>query len=415
MASAIGTNWAGNYSYTAVALARPSSVDELQELVAGSPRIRALGSRHSFTDLTDTVGILVDLAGLPHDIRIDEESWSVSVSAGTRYGDLATALEASGHALANMASLPHISVGGAVATGTHGSGDRNQSLAGAVRALEILGANGCVRRLDRADPDFNGSVVALGALGIVTRLVLDIEPSYLVHQAVRLGLSWSTIEDRFEDLTGAGYSVSIFTYFGDETENQLWVKARGEQLTASEPFGTTAAQALTHMLPGGATEALTDQGGVAGPWLHRLPHFRLDFTPSRGDELQSEYFLPREHALPGLAALRRLSPNFRHLLQVAEVRTVASDSLWLSGAYERETVAFHFTWVKDEPAVRAALREIEAALVPLDARPHWGKLFELDRSHVSAAFPRSENFSRLMNQTDPDRKFGNRFIHRYLR
>ncbi|QGN59430.1 FAD-binding protein [Nostocoides sp. HKS02] len=410
----MGTNWAGNHTYVASALAKPSSVGELQGLVARSERIRALGSRHSFSDLSDTRGVLVDLTGLPPGIEIDEEASSVSVSAGTRYGDLAAALDERGQALANMASLPHISVGGAVATGTHGSGDTNQSLSSAVRALEIVGPDGYLRRLDRADPDFDGSVVALGALGIVTRLVLDIEPGYGLRQDVSSGLTWATFDSRFDDLTAAGYSVSMFTRFGDESQNQLWVKARVDQPAMASIFGTTPAPTATHMLAGGAVEALTEQGGVPGQWLHRLPHFRIDFTPSRGEELQSEYFLPREHAVRAVEAIRRMSTSFRHLLQVAEIRTIAADSLWLSGAYGRETVAVHFTWVQDEAAVRVALREIEAALAPWGARPHWGKLFGFDHAALLAVFPRLTEFTRLRDRVDPDQKFGNAFLDRCL-
>jgi xylitol oxidase len=251
-------------------------------------------------------------------------------------------------------------------------------------------------------------------LGVVARLELDIEPTYLVQQEVRLGLPWSVIETRFDDITAAGYSVSMFTRFAGEDENQLWVKTRTGAPGTSDAFGTVAVDGPTHMLRGGSTEALTGQGGLPGPWLDRLPHFRMEFTPSRGEELQTEYFLPRDQAWPALEALRRLEPTFGPLLQVAEIRTVAAESLWLSGAHDRDTVGVHFTWVRDEPAVRSALRPIEDALVPLGARPHWGKVFELDRSVVAGAFARYDDFVRLREAVDPEGKFGNAFLERYL-
>lgn len=410
----LGTNWAGNHTYRAGGLARPASLDELGDLVARSPRVRALGSRHSFSDLTDTQGLLVDLAGLDPGIRVDPGAGTVSVSGGVRYGHLAPALEAQGWALANLASLPHISVAGAVATGTHGSGDRVGSLASAVAALEVMGPDGAVRRVQRGDADFAGSVVALGALGIVTRLELDIEPTYLVRQEVRTGLTWASVEQHFDEVTALGYSVSMFTRFDERAVDQLWVKYRGDEPVGEDLFGTLQAAGTAHMIEGGSVAAVTTQGGVSGPWLDRLPHFRMEFTPSAGEELQSEYFVPRQHAVAGIAALRGLARELAPLLQVAEIRTVAQDGLWLSGAHGRDTVAFHFTWVRDEPAVRAVVREIERALAPLDPRPHWGKVFEMDAPALARAFPRLADFAALRRRVDPEGVFGNAYLDRVL-
>ena len=405
----IGTNWGGNHAYRAARLVRPRSVEEVSELVARSTALRAIGSRHSFSDLTDTTGTLLDLSGLPAHILIDAHTASVSVSGAVRYGELAAAIEAQGWALGAMASLPHISVAGAVATGTHGSGDRTGSLASAVRALEVVSPDGSLRRVARSDPDFAGSVVALGALGVVTRVELDVEPSYEVCQEVRTGLAWPVVESRFDEITAAAYSVSLFTRFEDGVD-QVWFKRRVTQAPLGDLFGTVATEATVHMLPGGSVEAVTPQAGVPGPWLDRLPHFRLAFTPSNGAELQSEYFVAREHALEAIDRLRRISAGFAPLLLVSEIRTVASDQLWLSGAHGRDTVALHFTWVRDEEAVRSVVRDIEAALVPLGARPHWGKVFEMDAGALADAFPRLRDFAALRERVDPERVFGNAFL-----
>ena len=411
---AIGTNWAGNHAYRAARLVRPRSVDELREVVAGSPAVRAIGSRHSFSDLTDTTGTLVDLAGLPADIRVDATAATASVSGGARYGDLAVALEEQGWALGALASLPHISVAGAVATGTHGSGDGTRSLAAAVRALEVVGPDGVVREVVRGEPDFDGSVVALGALGVVTRIELDVEPTYDVSQEVRTGLTWPVLENHFDAITGAAYSVSLFTHYGEGVD-QVWLKRRtATPDPAAEVFGTLAAQRTMHMLRGGSEQAVTAQGGVPGAWLDRLPHFRMAFTPSNGAELQSEYFVPREHAIEAIARLRRMSGRFDPLLEVGEIRTIAADDLWLSGAHRRDAVGLHFTWVRDEPAVRRVVREIEDELGPLGARPHWGKVFEMDAGALAEAFPRLGDFRALRDRVDPDRVFGNAFLDRVL-
>ncbi|HYN75178.1 MAG TPA: D-arabinono-1,4-lactone oxidase [Candidatus Limnocylindria bacterium] len=410
----VGTNWAGNHTYRAGRLVRPRTVEEVCELVAQSAAVRAVGSRHSFSDLTDTRGTLVDLSDLPADVRIDEASAGVAVSGAVRYGDLAAVLQQRGWALSAMASLPHISVAGAVATGTHGSGDRTPSLAAAVRALEIIGPGGALRRVTRGEPDFEGSVVGLGALGIVTRLELDVEPTYEVSQEVRTGLAWGVVESRFDEITAAAYSVSLFTRFEDGVD-QVWLKRR--TATGDPPadlFGTRAAARTMHMLRGGSTRAVTTQGGVPGAWLDRLPHFRLAFTPSNGAELQSEYFVARAHAVEAIERLRRMSSRLAPLLEVAEIRTIAPDELWLSGAYRRDTVGLHFTWVRNEVAVRGVVREVERALVPLGARPHWGKVFEMDADALTEAFPRLGDFAALRNRVDPDRVFGNAFLDRVL-
>ena len=413
----IGTNWAGTHAYRAARLVRPRSVEELCDVVAASRSVRALGSRHSFSDLTDTTGTLVDLADLPVELRVDVAATGsaavASLGGGIRYAELAAALDERGWALSAMASLPHISVAGAVATGTHGSGDRVRSLAAAVRALEVVGPDGTVRRLERGAADFDGSVVSLGALGVVSRLELDVESTYEVSQEVRTGLSWRMLEDRFDDITAAAYSVSIFTRSWRAVD-QVWLKHRTAQERPADRFGTVAATGTLHMLRGGSEQAVTAQGGVAGPWLHRLPHFRTEFTPSNGEELQSEYFVPREAALEAVAGMRALAHTFRPLLLVSELRTVAADDLWLSGAQGRDTVALHFTWVRDEVAVRRAVRGIEEVLAPLGARPHWGKVFEMDARTLAEACPRLADFAELRDRVDPQRVFGNAFVDRVL-
>jgi alditol oxidase len=406
-------NWAGNHAYAAERIERPTSVDELAEVVVGHERVRALGTRHAFTDLADTAGVLVATDGLPAPVEIDAERRTARVGAGLRYGDLAERLAAEGWALATMASLPHISVAGAVATGTHGSGDRTGSLAAAVAGLEYVAADGSLRTVERGEPDFAGSVVALGALGVVTAVTLDLEPAYDVRQDVFLDLPWDTAVASLDELTGAAYSVSLFTDWASGTLQQVWLKSRGTDEPAA-PLGARPATATVHMLAGADVAAVTRQLGVPGPWQRRLPHFRMDFTPSRGEELQSEYLLPREHAPAAIAALRDLAPRFAPLLQVSEIRTIAADDLWLSGAGGRDAVGLHFTWVRDVPGVYAVLPEIEAALLPLGARPHWGKCFAATYDDLRPLYPHLDDFRALVRRTDPAGRFGNAFLERCL-
>jgi xylitol oxidase len=404
-------NWAGSHEYAAARTHRPTTVEQLQELVAGADRVRALGTRHSFTDVADTPGDLISTLDLPATVEVGDTT--VRVAAGVRYGDLAVRLHERDRALATMASLPHISVGGAIATGTHGSGDRTGSLAAAVAGLEYVGADGELRSIRRDDPEFAGHVVSLGALGITTHVTLDVEPTYEVRQDLFTDVPWDDAD--LDALTGAAYSVSLFTGWVNGRIDQVWLKSRGTEPPAlgTPALGTPATTTL-HMLAGADVAAVTEQGGVPGPWHERLPHFRLAFTPSRGEELQSEYLLPRSSATEAVAVLRRLAPGFAHLLQVSEVRTIAADDLWLSGAYGGDAVGFHFTWVRDRDGVYAALPAIEDALLPLGARPHWGKCFLATADRLAPAYPRLRDFRDLVGRVDPGGKFGNDFLSRHV-
>ena len=411
-------NWAGNYGYRAPRIAHPANMVELQDVVAGAGKIRALGSRHSFNDIADTSGTLVVLDALDADISVDPQNMTVTVTGGTRYGTLAAELQRQGFALHNLASLPHISIAGAVATATHGSGDGNGNLATAVAALELVTADGTVVTARRGDANFAGMVVGLGALGIVSRLTLDVEPSFEIAQSVFESLDWEQVLESFDDVTSSAYSVSLFTDWSGPTVDQAWLKTRTDQavLPAGLPdfFAGTPATQARHPLPGVSGSNCTQQLGVPGPWSDRLAHFRMEFTPSKGDELQSEYLIPREHAVEALRAMRGLSQIVTPLLLVGEIRTIAADELWLSPNYGRDGIGLHFTWCQDEPAVSAVLPLLEAELAPFGARPHWGKLFHGDAASLAPLYPRFADFTTLAGRLDPAGKFRNAFLDRTL-
>ncbi|GAA1910081.1 alditol oxidase [Streptomyces sodiiphilus] len=413
-AAAAPKNWAGNITFAPARVHRPAAVGELQEIVAGAERVRALGTGHSFNRVADTEGDLVRLDGLPHRFEPDPASATVTVAAGMRYAEVAGLLHAEGFALANLASLPHISVAGACATGTHGSGDTQQSLAGAVAALDIVGPGGEIRRLSREeDADrLLGAAVSLGALGVVVGVTLDIEPAYEVAQWVYTGLPLDALADGFGELFSAAYSVSVFTDWREE--GMVWLKRRTDREGPGHPgdrwLGARRAVRPHHPVPGMPPEYCTRQGGVPGPWHERLPHFRPDFTPSRGEELQSELLLPRDAAAEASRALRGLGDRIAPVLQVSEVRTVAADGPWLSPAHGRDSVAFHFTWLPDAVAVLPVIAEVEAALTPLGARPHWGKLTAADPRTLPHRYGRAEDFRRLMRECDPAGVFRNAFL-----
>ncbi|KNY05837.1 FAD-binding protein [Microbacterium sp. GCS4] len=411
-------NWAGNIEYRAARVEHPASPDQLQELLAQGGAVRMLGSRHSFNTLADTDGTLIALDRMPTVFEVSPERDAVRVSGALRYGDLAPLLDAEGLALANLASLPHISIAGAVATGTHGSGDALGSLATAVRALTIMTPAGETRSLARGDEDFDGAVVSLGALGAVIDVTLDVEPAYEVAQHVFEGPSWDAILRDFDEVTGIGTSVSIFsTWERTDVADQIWVKQRlpeAREITRADLFSRLDAQPAAvkrHPILGVDPVACTEQGGEPGRWFERLPHFRLEFTPSAGAELQSEYLVPRSDAVEAIQVVRTLAGQIAPLLLVNEIRTVRGDGLWLSSSYETDAVGIHFTWKPDEDAVRAFLPTLEAAL-PGTARPHWGKVSTLDGAEVRSRYPRFDDFAALAARYDPERRLVNPYLQR---
>lgn len=402
-----GTNWAGNLTYGASALREPDSVDELCEIVAAEPVVRGLGSRHSFNRIADTTGVQVSVAALPAVIDIDPDARQVTVSAGLRYGELVEELDRAGWALHNLASLPHISVAGAIATGTHGSGDHNGSLASSVAGLELVTADGSLLTVRRGEPDFAGMVVSLGCLGIVTRVTLDIVPTFQVRQDVYEGVSWESIADHLDAITASAYSVSMFTDWGDAGAGQAWLKSRADVTPPADFFGAPPATRELHPLPDESAEFTTRQLGAPGAWWDRLPHFRLGFTPSNGEELQTEYLVPRFHAQGAIDAVRSLAPVIRPHLFVSELRTIAADDLWLSPSHDVDCLAIHFTWRMHVPEVTALLPTLDDALVEFGARPHWGKVFESSRERLAVAYPHIADFRTLAERLDPNGTFRN--------
>jgi xylitol oxidase len=407
------TNWAGNITYAAKELHRPHSLDALRTLVAQSERVRVLGSGHSFNEIADagSEGVLLSLTALPPSAEVDTAARTVRVAGGLRYAELARAVHGRGLALHNMASLPHISVAGSVATGTHGSGNANGSLASAVREIELVLGDGSVLTIGREDARFDGSVTALGALGVVTALTLDLEPDFEIAQHVFGPFPLAELD--FEAVSASAYSVSLFTDWRQSGFVQAWVKRRTDQPWDGFPWAAPATEAM-HPVPGMPAVHCTQQFGVPGPWHERLPHFRPEFTPSSGSELQSEYLLPRPYALDALRALDAIRESIAPVLQICEVRTVAADQQWLSPSYGRDTVAFHFTWVEDTAAVLPVVRRLEEALAPFDPRPHWGKVFTAPPAVLRERCPRIDAFTALAGELDPAGTFRNAFVHEVL-
>ena len=402
-------NWSGTYRYAFDKVLAPASVGELQDLVAGASQLKAVGSRHSFTGITDGT-LAVSVAGLPPAIEVNSDRQTVTVPAGITYGALARLLHREGLALANLASLPHISVAGAIATATHGSGRNNGNLATAVEGIQFVLANGELFELSAGDDSFDGAVVHVGALGVVCRLTLKVEREFQVAQRVYENLRWEVVIENFTELMSAAYSVSVFAGRAEQAA-QVWLKQRSDwPESPATLFGASSATRDLHPLPGLDPVNCTPQLGLPGLWSDRLPHFRMEFTPSSGQEIQSEFHIPAACGPEAIRAVLPLRNTLSHVLQVWEIRVIKADSLWLSPQYHRDSVAFHMTWDPDVAGVDAAVRIVEQALSPFAPRPHWGKVFTRTQPPVAAKYERHADFVSLQKKLDPDGKFVNDWV-----
>lgn len=413
------TNWAGNYKYSTDHLEKPKTVEELQQVVKKCDKLRALGARHSFNSIADSSSAQVSLENL-ESMVVDKKSRTVTVGAGVRYGKLAPYLQGNGFAVHNLASLPHVTVIGACATATHGSGSKNGNLSTAVSGLEIVTAKGDVVNLSRQrDGDrFHGAVVGLGALGVVSKVTLDVIPTFDVSQVVYENLPFSQLEKHLDEIFASAYSVSLFTDWQNHRATQAWVKRRIENGKTPEIkpdfFGAKLATHKLHPLAGHSAENCTEQMGIPGPWYERLPHFRMNFTPSSGAELQSEYFVPREKAYEAILAVEQLRDKVTPHLFITEFRTIAADDLWMSPCFKRDAMTIHFTWKPEWEPVKGLLPQIEEKLKPFNARPHWAKLFTMAPSRLQAQYAKLNGFKDLLKTYDPAGKFRNHFIETNL-
>ncbi|MEK9741287.1 MAG: D-arabinono-1,4-lactone oxidase [Flavobacteriaceae bacterium] len=411
-------NWAGNLQYNAVETRYPRSTQELQTVIVQLDKAKALGTMHCFNKIADTTGIQLSTKNLTSVYEIDEINQTVTVDSGIKYGDLGVYLNQRGWALHNLASLPHISVGGSCATATHGSGINNGNLTSAIVGFEILYANGDLNWIDPTIDNefFNATAVNLGALGIITKVKLRIEPTYSIKQFVFENLSIDQLETHFDSIMGAGYSVSFFTHWLNNNIDQVWVKCKIDQEFDGMNlfYGSSPAIKDLHPIKVNSPVNCTPQLGLEGPWHERLPHFRMDFTPSNGDELQSEYFIDRVDAFKAIKAIIPYAEEMQDFLYISEIRCIAKDNFWMSTAFDRESVALHFTWKPKPKEVYAFLPKLEFILSQFSARPHWGKIFTTQKERIFELYPKALEFVSLKKELDSNGIFSNQFTHSVL-
>lgn len=406
-------NWAGNIVYAAAERRAPTRIEQVQQAVRDAAtrglRMRVLGTRHCFNDLADTDGVHLSLRDLPRRIEPLNDG-AVLVDGGATYTEVNRVLAQHGRALANLASLPHITVAGAVATATHGSGDAQQSLASAVRALTFVDAAGELVSKRRGEPEFENYPVHLGLFGPIISLELDTVPAFEIATTVYEGLDFAVAAEHFDELTRDLYSFSLAPDWSDGGRSLLFAKRLAGEPQPAELLGARAATMARHPSPGANPEAVTEQLGVAGPAPERLTHFRSEFEPSVGEEVQSEYLVPRGHAREALLALRQFADIFAEFSHSMEIRSIAADNLGASPMRGQDVVAVHVTWQRRPAAVLALLPQIEAALAGFGARPHWGKLFATSPERLAALFPGLRAVDAAARSHDPTGMFRNRWI-----
>ena len=413
-------NWAGNLEYSTDRLYAPESLAQVTDIVKKYPKIKALGTRHCFNTIADSKDNFISLKQLNKVVAIDEAAHTVTIEAGMNYGQLCPLLEEKGFALHNLASLPHISVAGACTTATHGSGVKNGNLATAVAAIEFVTAAGetVTLRRDADGEKFNAAVIGLGGIGVITKITLDIQPSFQVRQYVFQHLPMAQLDNHFDEIMSAGYSVSLFTDWQSATINEVWIKTKiaagSDGVIGADFFGAEAAVQNMHPIAGTPAENCTEQMGVPGAWYQRLPHFKMGFTPSSGVELQSEFFVPRRHAVAAIKAVAKLGRQTGPHLFISEIRTIAADNYWMSPCYQQDSVAIHFTWKQEWPAVQKLLPLVEAALAPFHAKPHWGKLFTMSPAQLASLYEKLPAFRQMLKAYDPHGKFRNAFLDKYV-
>ncbi len=416
-----GTNWAGTLTYSSERLVAPNTVAEAQEAVRGAARLRVVGSHHCFNDIADTPGLHLSLERMRGVVRLDTIHHRVTVEGGARYSDISPWLHERGYALHNLASLPHITIAGACATATHGSGPRLGNLATAVAAIEFIDARGELVSLSREKEGdvFPGAVVSLGALGVITALTLDLRPSFAMRQDVYCDLPLDTLTANFDEIMGAGYSVSLFTNWQGAAIDLVWIKSRaetGSPFSGIRPFfGAEPATDKLNPVPTASPVNCTDQMGSIGPPYDRLPHFRIDAMPSAGGEVQAEYFVAAGDAAGAIAALGQMGQ--RPLTAAARLgnprhrrrRSVAQPLLWAA----LRCLPLHLQAQNRRPSSSCS-PAMEEVLAPFAPVPHWGKLFAMDPATVRSRYAKLDAFKDLLDAHDPAGKFRNAFVERMI-
>mmetsp|Transcript_11314 Transcript_11314/g.18512 ORF Transcript_11314/g.18512 Transcript_11314/m.18512 type:complete len:495 (+) Transcript_11314:56-1540(+) len=456
-------NWAGNQSWgPATRLFEPENMEALQHTVASHPKLRAIGSTHSFSPLfnagDDNIGF-VSMRKMPRICLLDDIEGVVSIDAGTTYSELCNALRDTSWALPMTAALPHFSVAGAVATGTHGSSGVGpcgrvaiSGLADAVVEMKFVGADGETRTVRKGDPEFSFSVVSLGMLGICTHLKLQLVRNFDVEQCVygswpaheSHGPTGAELSDALAVLPEAMRSCDAFSLFvdfsvdapgmlilkrftpaaaGDASASGEREARKGEKCNSSvgfspkQRFGKLLLKndAVYNFIEGDTFETT-----VKGRWFDQLHVWMKDaapFGPQGAPELQFEHFVPLRYAKECLERLHLIARSWPGILY-AEIRAVRADDQALSPYNASEEDGFDTLAISHgihsglgEERVLQAAAIVEDGLSDFNPKPHWGKLSNLTHAKASRMYgPKLEAFRHHVGNIDPEGKFSNPWL-----
>ena len=432
----IPQNWAKTVYYNHT-IHYPKTVEEIQHILQYHAKIRVLGSMHSFNNITklpqEFNGVYISMSNMNQVIKCCRGE-RVTIQPGITFGELGEYLHERNFGFHNMASLPHITVGGAISTGTHGAGVFNGNLASHVMQVKLISADGKLRtyRIGQ-DPEFQHIPVSFGLAGIIVEIELDIVPDYDIQQCIYENLPFNTIKKSdYKTAFSSAYSFSIFTQWKNRKFTSIWAKYRlrkgrnGNEesimIDCPDMNKIKPSSNKVHPLPGGDTSFVS--GGIGKnykePGYVGLPHFLMEGVPSQGEELQSEYFVSShmfDVVIEVLFHHFEENPKLYDLLYVSEMRFVAGDKLTLSPQHVLgSSIGFHFTWKKEFDQVVDALKGIENVLKPYNALPHMGKLFTMTGRELEGKYGQRNlrAFQSFVAPLDPLKKFVNPFLQNLI-
>jgi L-gulono-1,4-lactone dehydrogenase len=424
-------NWAGEQRCRPQAIERPGNRDELAELVvaaaARGQRVRVAGSGHSFTDIALTDGLLLRLEGLNRVLAADRASGRVKVEAGIVLSELNRRLDELGLAFENLGDIDRQTLAGSISTGTHGTGERFQSISAQIEAIEIVRADGSTLEVSaESDADtFRAARVGLGALGVIYAITLRTVPAYTLHRVDR-PRPLDDVLDSLDELVAASDHFEFYVF--PHTRTALCRESRrtdepprprsraavyAQEVVLENWVGQLFALGARH-LPSQVPRLARIAAGNVGRSTKIDRSFEVFASERRIRFTEMEYAIPREHAVEAIGRVLELADRPEH--QVAypiEVRFVAPDDALLSPSHERATtyVAVHqdrkLRW---EPYFRG----VEAIMSEYEGRPHWGKRHFQTAETLAPLYPRWDDFARVRSELDPDGLFRNAYTDRVL-
>ena len=392
------TNWVGNQSFTPAFAAAPRDVEEVASLVRQAAErgvcVRVAGAGHSFTPVVETDGLLLDLSALRGVLDADAERKRATALAGTRIHDFYEPLWEAGLALRNQGDIDTQQIAGAVATATHGSGTRYTSLSGVVRGVQLVSATGEVRNIGDDEPDLlRAAQVAVGMLGVITRLELDVTDTYRLREQIGLR-PWDDVMEHWDQLVSQHRHFGFFWLPSEQSAALYKLERHGQRMT--DQCYVKVYDEIGPDVPDDDTE-----GHRVDRWYRIFP---MVFDPNF-DEL--EYYVALERGPQALHAVRELMlTRLPDSVYPLEVRTVGADDAFLSPQYQTATTSIS---VSGKPGTDYwdYLRSIDALLAEFDARVHWGKLHFLTPERLQALYPRADDFIALRRELDPEGIFLN--------